>query len=101
METGVSLFFIAVGAILTFAVDARADGFNLNAIGVILMVVGVIGLLWSMVTWGDWYPRRRRRTYDDDVVVRRDLDDPVIARHDAVVVDEDVPVRRSVRRVYR
>lgn len=101
METGVSLFFIAVGAILTFAVETRADGFNLNAIGVILMVVGLIGMLWSMVMWGDWHPRRRR-TYDDDVVVRRDyVDDPVIARRDAMVVDEDVPVRRSVRRVYR
>jgi uncharacterized YccA/Bax inhibitor family protein len=80
--TGVSLFFIAVGAILSFAIDANTDGFNLDAMGVILIVIGAIGLLWSLVLADDWRPRRRR-TYDD------------------VVVDEDVPVERTVRRVYR
>ncbi len=100
MGTGVSLFFIAIGAILTFAVDTNgADGFNFDAMGVILMVVGLIGLLWSLVVWDDWRPRRRR-TYDDDVVVRRDyVDEPVVSRRD-VVVDDEVPARRTVRRVY-
>jgi hypothetical protein len=99
--TGVSLFFIAAGAILTFAVDVNGgDGFNLDAMGVILMIIGLIGLLWSLVVWDDWRPRRRR-TYDDDVVVHRDyVEDGVVGRRD-VVIDEDVPVRRSVRRVYR
>jgi len=97
--TGVSLFFIAVGAILTFAIDGNTDGFNLDAVGVILMVIGLLGLLWSLIVWDDWRPLRRR---DDDVVVRRDhVDDDVVVRRDAVVVDEEVPARRTVRRSYR
>ena len=101
MGTGVSLFFIATGAILTFAVDMnRTDGFNVDAAGVILMVIGLIGLLWSLVAWDDWRPRRGRR-YDDDVVVRRNYvaDEPAVGRN-AVVVDDEVPVQRTVRRVY-
>jgi len=52
MSIGASIFLIAVGAILEFAVTVQdSKGFDLNAIGVILMVVGAIGLcislLWS------------------------------------------------------
>jgi uncharacterized membrane protein YccC len=98
--TGVSLFFMAIGAILTFAVDTNADGFNLDAAGVILMVIGALGLVWSLIVWDDWRPLRRHR-YSDDAVVRRDyVDDEPIVRHDTAVVDEEVPVRRTVRRVY-
>ena len=102
MGTGVCLFFIAVGAILTFAVDGNTDGFNLDAVGVILMVIGLLGMLWSLMVWDDWRPLRRRG-YDDRVVVRRDYvdDDVVVNRNAAVVVDDEVPVRRTVRRVYR
>lgn len=112
--TGVSLFFIATGAILTFAVDMDStDGFNVDAAGVILMVIGLIGLLWSLVAWDDWRPLGRRR-YDNDVVVRRDYvdaepvvprqavvadDEPVVRRQ--VVVDDAAGARPSVRRVYR
>jgi hypothetical protein len=99
--TGISLFFIATGAILTFAVEARGtDGFNLDAAGVILMVIGGLGLLWSLVVWEDWRPWGGPR-YDDDVIVRRDYvaDEPVI-RRSAVLVDDEVPLQRTVRRVY-
>lgn len=58
MGIGVSLFLLAIGAILTFAVEADAEGFDLNTIGVILMVVGGVGLLFSMIVWG---PRRDER----------------------------------------
>jgi hypothetical protein len=100
--TGISLFFVATGAILAFAVDTNStDGFNIDAAGVILMVIGVIGLLWSLLAWQDWGPLRRRR-YDNDVVVRRDyVDDEPVVRRNAVVVDDEVPVERTVRRVYR
>ena len=100
MGTGVSLFFMAAGAILTFAVDTNADGFNVDAAGVILMLLGLFGLLWSLIVWDDWRPLRRRR-YDDDVVVRRDaVEHEPVVRRDTVVVDDEVPVRRTVRRVY-
>ena len=89
MATGVSLFFLAVGAILTFAIDTNVSGVDIDTIGVILMVIGLLGMLFSLVLWDSWTPRRR----DDEVVLdhRRD-----------VVIDDEVPLRRSVsRRVYR
>ncbi len=52
MGIGVSIFLLAIGAILTFAVNVTADGFNINTIGVILMVVGGIGLVISLIMAG-------------------------------------------------
>ncbi len=49
MGIGVSVFLLAVGAILAFAIDVTAEGVNLNTIGIILMIVGAIGLLVSLV----------------------------------------------------
>ena len=64
MGIGVSLFLLAVGAILAFAVEVEASGFNINTIGVILMIVGAIGLLLSMLFWSSFAPlgRREERT---------------------------------------
>ena len=45
MATGLSLFFLAAGAILTFAVDTTVSGVDLDTIGVILMVIGLLGIL--------------------------------------------------------
>ena len=66
MGIGVSVFLIAVGAILAFAVEATAEGVDLDTVGVILMIVGAIGLLASMLFWSSAAPWGRR----DDVVVR-------------------------------
>jgi hypothetical protein len=49
MRIGTSLVLIAIGAILTFAISVDAKGFNINTIGVILMIVGGVGLLVSLV----------------------------------------------------
>jgi len=67
MGIGVSLFLIAIGAILDFAVDVQTSGFNLNTIGVILMIVGAVGLLLSLMFWGSWGGPHRR---EDRVVTR-------------------------------
>lgn len=48
MTIGTSLFLIAVGAILKFAVTAHLAGIDLQTVGVILMVVGVIGLVLGL-----------------------------------------------------
>ena len=48
MGIGTSIFLIAVGAILKFAVTASVSGIELATVGVILMVVGVVGLLISL-----------------------------------------------------
>ncbi len=67
MGIGVSVFLIAVGAILAFAVEASAEGVDLDTVGVILMIVGAIGLLASMLFWSSAAPWSNRR---DEVVVR-------------------------------
>ena len=51
MGIGLSLILIAAGAILTWAVTAEASGIDLNTVGVILMVVGVVGAVLSLVFW--------------------------------------------------
>jgi hypothetical protein len=66
MGIGVSIFLIAVGAILAFAVNVTTSGVNLDTVGVILMIVGAIGLLASLIFWSSFSPYGRR----DDVVVR-------------------------------
>ena len=69
METGTSLFLIALGAILYFAVDADVSGLQISTIGIILMVIGIIGLLISLFFLASW---RRRGTVVDDRPVRRE-----------------------------
>ena len=49
MGIGTSIFLIAVGAILKFAVTATVSGIELATVGVIFMIVGVIGLLFSLL----------------------------------------------------
>ena len=112
MGIGVSMFLLAVGAILAFAVTVPTDGIELDTVGVILIILGLIGLLASLVWWDGWTPRRRSVAYDDgnDVIVRRrrprvvtidDADDGVVdVVEDRPVVDvvEERPVveRRRV-----
>jgi hypothetical protein len=93
MGFGVSIFLLAVGAILAFAVEMEASGIDINTVGVILMLVGAIGLLASMFFWdrmgfgGDaGYGRR-------DVVVDRYRDEVPAGRRvvrERRVVEDDV-----------
>jgi predicted membrane channel-forming protein YqfA (hemolysin III family) len=72
MSIGASIFLLVIGAILTFAVNVTTEGFNLNTVGIILMVAGVIGLLLSLLFWSSFSPYRRRRvvdTYPEERVV--------------------------------
>jgi hypothetical protein len=68
---GTSIFLIAVGAILKFAVTADVQGVELSTVGVILMIVGIVGLLISLF-WLTVWADRRRGVVDDGAVVRRD-----------------------------
>jgi hypothetical protein len=49
---GTSIFLIALGAILTFALDASVGGVDLDVVGWILMAAGVLGLIMTTVIWG-------------------------------------------------
>jgi hypothetical protein len=66
---GTSIFLIAVGAILKYAVTANVSGVNLDTVGVILMVVGVVGLLVSIFWIMVWSDRRRNGVVADRAVV--------------------------------
>lgn len=67
MGIGVSVFLMALGGILTWGIDVEnAEGFNVNTIGVILMVVGAIGLAVTLAIFGG---RRGGRT----VVTEREV----------------------------
>ena len=54
MGIGVSLILIAVGAILTWAVNTEVSGVDIQTIGVILLIVGIAGALLSLVFWSSW-----------------------------------------------
>jgi uncharacterized membrane protein len=59
MTVGTSLFLIAVGAILRYAVTATVSGVSLATVGLILMIVGVAGLVISLYHIRVWRPRGR------------------------------------------
>ena len=54
MGIGVSLFLIAVGAVLAFAVNTTVQGLNLVTVGWILMAVGGLGFVASLIFWSSW-----------------------------------------------
>lgn len=68
MGIGVSVFLLAVGAILAFAVNASVPNANLDLIGVIMMIAGGVGLLVSLA----FASSRRDDTYVEEHVVHRD-----------------------------
>jgi hypothetical protein len=71
MGIGASVFLLAVGAILAFAVTReQVVGLNIHAIGYILMAAGLLGLILTLVIFG---PRNRRA---DTVVEERVVRDP-------------------------
>lgn len=77
MGIGTSIFLIALGAVLKFAVSATVSGISLATVGTILIVLGIIGLLISMVVLmqsrrGDTVVRRER------VVEREPSVDPYV-----------------------
>lgn len=57
MALGTSLFLIAVGAILRFAVTATTSAFNIQTVGLILMIVGAVGLVIALF-WMAVYANR-------------------------------------------
>ena len=82
MRIGASLFLIAVGAILKFAVSDGINGVDLGTVGIILMAVGVVGLIISIVMMST-----RRRT-------------DVVQQGPAYVDADGVPVAGQRRTTY-
>ena len=59
MPLGTSIFLIAVGAILRYAVTATVSGISITTIGLILMIVGAVGLVLSLLYIVTGRPRGR------------------------------------------
>ena len=70
MGIGTSIFLIALGAILKFAVTTSVSGIELATVGVILMIVGIIGLIISLL----FLMQARERGVVTDRVVERPVD---------------------------
>jgi hypothetical protein len=87
MSLGVSIFLLVVGAILTFAVNVSTSGFNINVVGIILMVAGALGLLLSLIFWTSFSPWTRRRRPMIDTVYDGGTDRIVEERR----VERDLP----------
>ena len=73
MGLGVGILLAAVGAVLAFAVSADVSGVNIHTVGWILLIVGIAGVILSMIFWSSWagpgyWSGSRRRTYVEDDV---------------------------------
>jgi hypothetical protein len=85
MSIGVGIFLMVLGAIMAFAMEATNPGINVNALGIILLLIGLVVVLYSLLfgrTLSSWGRRRivvRRRTVVEErpveVVEERPLDD--------------------------
>ena len=69
MGLGVSIVLIAVGLILALAVHTHLSGVDIHTVGWIVTIVGIVGLVLSMIFWSSWagpgYWTRRRGYMDE------------------------------------
>ena len=75
MPAGSSIFLIAVGAILRYAVTTSVSGISLQTIGLILIIAGILGLVLSLFYMLAWSPRRGQ-VVRDRVIEREPYEDP-------------------------
>ena len=71
MTLGTSILLVAIGAILKWAVTAHTNGFNIQTAGTVLIVVGLVGLILSLIYMFAWQNQGRREGPYDDTAVRR------------------------------
>ena len=90
MGIGASIFLIALGAIFAFAINANLGWLDLNVVGWVLMLVGLVGLAMTLYFWNT-----RRLTVVAAPVRQRVVADP------AVPVQDDRVVREEYREVRR
>jgi hypothetical protein len=82
MSIGVGIFLMVLGAIMAFAMEATTPGINVNTLGIILLVIGVVVLLYSLVFGSNLSAWGRRR-----IVARR-----TVVEERPVQVVEEQPV---------
>ena len=87
----VSLILVAAGAILIWAVTAEVAGVDIDAVGWILLIVGIVAVLLTLVLWSPWTTRSARREYVEEAPVRRRVPRERVVEDREVVVEDDVP----------
>jgi hypothetical protein len=95
MGIGAGIFLVAVGAILTFAVNVSISGLDIAVIGVVLMLAGVVGIVLDIFLFA---PRRRSRvtTYQEQTPVVYPDGAPDVEVYDEVPANRAARVRRRV-----
>lgn len=93
MTISASVFCIALGAILTFAVETDStEGIDVNNVGIIFMIAGAIGLAVYTLIWAP-----RRRVVAQPVVQRQVVQERVVAQSAPVAMSQPVVERRVYR----
>jgi hypothetical protein len=80
MSLGISLFLLAVGAVLAFAVNYTASGVDVAAVGWILMAVGFVGIMLYLTFLASFAPMNRGETTHTEIV-ERPVDRPTTHTH--------------------
>ncbi|HEU4425071.1 MAG TPA: DUF6458 family protein [Pilimelia sp.] len=87
MGIGGSIFLIALGAILAFAVNASIGWLDLQVVGWVMIFAGIAGLILTM-----WFWQSRRRTIVTQAPPVRPVDDRrVVEEHRTEVRPSDRP----------
>jgi hypothetical protein len=73
LTIGTSILLFAIGAILRYAVTANVEGIDLDVVGLILMIVGVVGFVLSLIWMTTYAARRDRAVVRERDVVERDV----------------------------
>jgi len=88
----ISLILITFGAILTWAVNSTSGTIDVNVVGVVLMVVGIVVFLLSIVLWRSWWGAAFwGGMYDQEPVVRRRGYRPYTRRRTTTYVEDEPP----------
>ena len=86
----VSLILVAVGAILAWAVHSTSGSVDVNTVGYIILVVGLIGLVLDLLLWESWGPGLARRRVVHEGPADPAYREPAAPRRRTVVEEEDV-----------
>ena len=94
LSIGFSLFLIAVGAILAWAVNATVTGIDIHVVGAILMLIGCVGLALSLLFWASFAPFADRAPFRRRILVSTaPPPDRVIISEPATTIVREVPLR--------
>ncbi|MEK6275131.1 MAG: hypothetical protein AABM30_07305 [Actinomycetota bacterium] len=93
MGLPVSLILIAAGAILAWGVTDEPSGLDLDAIGVILIVIGIVGFVLTLLLWQSWWGPGyfNRATYVEGGPARRWYYGGSYARRRTTYVEDEAP----------